>query len=199
MKQGFSGNVGTLTPLYDKKGKQLYKKGLLWYHSPLFDFRADPVNPFFYTAKDGTQYMPDNHFETDGGSIPPSTRAVPFAQMDPLIFTRSYVCHDCPYEYGGMYIRYKGETEFKFRLMTRKQTDALMLDWLKYDGANWWTRRVILNGIALGSWTLWPDDPKSSKAVKQKCNRVKAKINVYDRAGNLIEDNGGHRVFLLET
>jgi len=119
--------------------------------------------------------------------------------MDPLIFTRSYVCHDCPYEYGGMYIRYKGETEFKFRLMTRKQTDALMLDWLKYDGANWWTRRVILNGIALGSWTIWPDDPKSAKAVKQKCNRVKAKINVYDRAGNLIEDNGGHRVFLLET
>lgn len=193
MKQGFSGNVGTLTPLYGKDGKPLYNKGLLWYRSPLFDFRAHPKNPFVYTAADGTQYKPDNHYQTDGGSIPPSTRVIPFANLDPLNFPRAYLCHDCPYEYGGMYIKYPLETEFKFRLMTRRQTDAMMPDWLYYDGANWWTRRVICTGIAAGSWPLWPDGPNTSKAVKQKCNRVKAKIDVYDSWGDLIEDNGGRK------
>jgi hypothetical protein len=193
--QGFTGYSGTLTPLYDKDGKQRYNRAWLWYHVPLFDYKAHRTKPFYYTDADGTCYMPDNHFETDGGSIPPACRAIPFAQLDPLIFVRSYVSHDCPYQYGGMYIRFKGETEFMFRLMTRRETDALMCGWLQHDGANLLTRRVVLNGIAIGSWTLWPDGPDTAKAKKQKANRAKAHINVYDRAGNLIEDNGGKRIF----
>jgi len=187
MKQGYSGSIGTLTPLYDKNGKPMYSRGLVWYRSPLFDYRADPQQPFVYTDKAGTQYMPDNHFETDGGSIPPVTRVIPFANLDPLNFPRAYINHDGAYQYGGMYMRFKGETEFKFRLMTRKQCDGMMPDWLYYDGANWWTRRIVCTGLAAGSWTVWGSD----KHIKQKCNRVKSKINVYDRSGNLIENNNG--------
>jgi len=187
MKQGFSGKPGNLTPLYDEQGRPRYNSGLLWYRIPLFDFLADPTDPGTYTDAYGTQHRPDNHFETDGGSIPPITRIIPFAHLDPYNFIRSYGMHDGGYQYGGLYIKYADEKTFKFRLMTRQQVDGMMVDWLKYDNANWWDRRVICTGIAAGSWTVW----NSGKAIKQKVSRVADRINVYDRAGRLIEDNGG--------
>jgi hypothetical protein len=187
MKQGFSGKPGTLTPLLDKQGRPRYQRGLMWYRIPLFDFRADPDDPCTYTDKQENQYRPDNHFETDGGSIPPGLRAIPFAHLDPWNFPRAYPNHDGAYQYGGMYIRYSWEASFKFRLMTRKEVDGIMAEWLLYDDSNWWDRRVILNGLALGSWTVW----NSSKATKQKCSRVKDHVDVYDAWGDLIEDNGG--------
>jgi len=185
MKQGYSGKLGRLTPLLDKDGHPLYKSGLLWYRTPLFDFKANRGNPCVYTDAYGTQYMPDHHFDTDGGSIPPSTRIIPFAHLDPWNFPRAYPLHDGAYQYGGLYIKYADETTFKFRPMTRKQVDEALGDWLYYDDATWWDRRVILNGVALGSWTVWGD----GKAVLQKVERVKGKIDVYDRSGFIIENN----------
>jgi len=187
MKQGYTGKAGTLTPLYDEQGRPRYNSGLLWYRIPLFDFQSDTLNPSTYTDAYGTQYRPDNHFETDGGSIPPVTRVIPFAHLDPLNFVRAYGMHDGGYQYGGLYIKYADEQTFKFRLMTRQQVDGMMVDWLRYDNATWWDRRVICTGIAAGSWTVW----NSGKPLKQKISRVASRINVYDRAGRLIEDNGG--------
>jgi hypothetical protein len=191
MKKGYSGKPGNLTPLLDARGRPLYSPGLLWYRTPLFDFRADPVDPATFTDAAGTQFRPDNHFKTDGGSIPPATRVIPFAHLDPWNFPRGYPLHDGGYQYGGLYMKFAGEAEFRFRLMTRKQVDAAMADWLKYDGATWWDRRVILNGIALGSWTVW----NSKKAAKQRAERKRAKIDVYSMAGVLIEDNGGRLLY----
>lgn len=88
-------------------------------------------------------------------------------------------------------MRFKGELDFKFRLMTRQQTDEALEDWLRYDGATWWDRRVILTGVAAGSWTVW----NSKKAAKQRAERKRAKIDVYSMAGILTEDNGGRLVF----
>jgi hypothetical protein len=84
-----------------------------------------------------------------------------------------------------MFIRYYDEETFKFRLFTRQQTDGLMPDWLYYDGANWFDRRAICTGLAAGSWAIW----NSSKHIDQKISRVADGIDVYDRAGNLIEKN----------
>jgi hypothetical protein len=187
MKQGFSGKLGTLTPLYDAQGRQRFKSGLLWYRTPLFDFQADLTDPCTYTDAAGIQYRPDNHFETDGGSIPPCCRVMPFAHLDPLVFMRAYTPHDGGYQYGGLYIKYVGETEFKFRLMTRQHLDGMMPDWLYYDNATWYDRRVICTGIAIGSRYVWGSD----KHVAQQCSRTADRIDVYDRAGNMIEDNGG--------
>lgn len=189
--QGYSGRVGTLTPLIGDDGNPKYQSGLLWYRIPLFDFRADPDNPFSYTDRNGNEFRPDNHFETDGGSIPPTCSVIPFAHLDPLNFARAYTLHDGAYQYGGLYIRFAWECEFRFRLMTRIQVDGMLLDWLKYDDATWWDRRIICNGVALGSWTVW----NGGKAVKQKCSRVADSIDVYNAWGDLIEDNHSKKIF----
>jgi hypothetical protein len=110
--------------------------------------------------------------------------------MDPWNFPRAYPNHDGGWQYGGMYIKYFGEQTFKFRIMTRKQIDTMMLDWLRYDDANWWDRRVILNGIALGGWTVWGKD----KEIQQKVCRVRDHVNVYNSWGDLVEDNGGKKL-----
>jgi len=185
IKQGFSGAVGTLTPLLDAKGLPKYNKGLVWYRIPLFDYQENPGYPLIYTDTQGNQYSLDRHFETDGGSIPSLCQTIPFANLNPFNFPRAYLFHDSAYQYGGLYIKYAGETGFKFRLMTRKETDGSMPDWLYYDGANWWTRRVICTGLATGSWTVW----NSKKSAKQKASRKKDGVSVYDVRGNLIEDN----------
>jgi hypothetical protein len=183
--QGYTGKVGTLTPLYGDDGLPKYQSGLLWYRIPLFDYRADRNRPFAYESKGGTQYMADNHFETDGGSIPPCTRVIPFAHLDPLNFPRAYVLHDSAFQYGGLYIRYPGEVSFKFRLVTREFANTEMRDWLYFDGANAYTRSVICAGINAAFWTRWD----AAKKAKQRQYRAKAKIDVYDKDGFLSEIN----------
>lgn len=185
IKQGFSGNIGSLIPLLDKNGKPLYKSGWLWARIPLFDYRVDKKNPLVYTDKEGTQYSLKYHIQTDGGSIPPLCQIIPFAHLNPLNFPRAYMFHDQTYQYGGIFVRYYNEETFKFRLFTRTETDGFMPDWLYYDGANWFDRRAICTGLAAGSWTVWGD----SKHIDQKVARVADGIDVYDRAGNLIEKN----------
>lgn len=192
IKQGFTGSIGTLTPLYDKDGHPKYNSGLLWTRIPLFDFRADAQTPFIYTDKFGTQYMPDSHFETDGGSVPPVCQIIPFAHLNPLNFPKAYIMHDGIFQFRGLYVKYQNETTFKFRLFDLKFANDSMADWLHCDDCNWWTRRIVLNGLVLGSWTIW----NSKKAKKQLNERKKARIDVYDKEGNLIEDNGGIKNFL---
>lgn len=189
MKQGFSGNIGTLTPLLDENGYPKHNSGLLWTRIPLFNYKADENKPFIYTDKNGIQYMPDNHFETDGGSIPPACQIIPFAHLNPLNFPRAFLMHDGLYQYGGLYVKYPAETDFKFRLFDRKFADTSIADWLYYDDANWWTRRVICTGLAAGSWTVWGE----SKPKKQLEERKKENIDVYNVLGDLVEDNSGKK------
>lgn len=186
IKQGFSGKIGSLVPLLDSNGKPKYNSGLLWARIPLFDYVENDKDPLSYTCKNGDHFELLEAFSTDGGSIPPVCQIIPFAHLNPFNFARAYLFHDQIYQLGGTWVRYFGETELKFRLFTRSETDGYLREWLYYDGATWWDRQVIMSGVNVGSWTIW----NSKKSAKQKAEREKAKINVYDRKGNLVEDNG---------
>lgn len=162
----------------------MYKR-FIWYRVPLFDYTAD-IPPLIYTDAEDVEYQLDSHFSTDGGSIPLVVRILPFAHLDPFNFPRSYLFHDCGYQYGGLYIRYPGEKEFKFRLLTKKQVDDLLKDLLSLENSTKYDRLVIMTGINIGSRFVWD---KTKKPLKQKEERIKNNIKVYNRDGNLAEDN----------
>lgn len=181
--QRFSGDVGCLTPLMDEDGFQLYNK-LLWYRTPLFDYK-NGASILTYTDDHGNQYQLDHHFDTDGGSIPFMLRAFPGIHLDPFNFLRTYLYHDCGYQYGGIYIKYLGETDFKFRLRDRDQTDGLLENMLPFDGATKVDQVVISSCVRIGSPFVW----NNKKASKQREQRRIGGVHVYDRDGVLIEDN----------
>jgi len=188
MSIGFIGSIGTLTPLLDDKGNPKYTKQF-WHRIPLFDYKCVLPKLAFYD-RDTIGYELDDHFETDGGSIPPSLRLIPFAHLDPFNFTRSYLFHDCGFLYGGLYIEYPREMKFKFRLMTRKQVDKLLKEMLPFDKATLYDTFMIYLGVVIGSMFIWD---KTKKPLIQKDERIKNKIDVYDKDGKLIEDNGGRK------
>jgi hypothetical protein len=183
-KAEFTGNIGSLTPLIGENGMPKYNK-ILWHRIPLFEYRY--INPeLIYTDKNGIQYELDHHFQTDGGSIPPGLRLIPLAHLDPFNFPRGYLFHDCGYQYGGLYMRYPGEVDFKFRLMTRIQVDRMLSDIILLEGGTKYDRFVIFTGVSIGGLFIW-DEKK--KPLKQQEERKKNQINVYNREGNIIEIN----------
>lgn len=185
MSKIFIGKIGGLTPLMDANNMPKYTKNM-FYRVPLFDYRWQQVlADLTYIDDDGNQYQLDRHFETDGGSIPPAVRWMPFAHLDPWNFARSYLFHDCTYGIGGCYIKYVGETTFKFRLRTREETDGLLGDMLPLDGATNADQKTIMSGIWIGSRFVWD----SKKPIAQKQARKDGGIIVYDRMGNVINES----------
>ena len=183
--QGFSGQIGGLTPQMDENNFPKYSDSG-WYRVPLFDYRWQQIVPdLTYTDIIGVQYQLDRHFYTDGGSIPPIVRLTPGVHLDPWNFPRSYLFHDCTYQYGGIYIKYPFDLEFKFRLRTRQQTDAILSDMLLFDGATLTDQRVINIGIWIGSRFVWNN---TKKPILQKQARKDGGITVYDYEGNKINE-----------
>lgn len=180
----FIGVIGTLTPLIDEKGMPKYNK-ILWHRIPLFNYTY-VLPELIYIDEKGIQYEMDHHFDTDGGSIPPGLRIIPFAHLDPFNFPRGYLFHDCGYQYGGLYIKYPGESDFKFRLLSRTQVDQMLSDIIYLEGGTHYDVFVISTGVSIGGRFVW-DNKK--KPLTQREERRKNKINVYDRDGNLIESN----------
>ena len=183
MKNGFAGTIGNLIPLLDENGEPKFSS-FLWYRVPLFDYTSADEDLVFNF--NGVQYTMDRHFDTDGGSIPPVLRIIPFAHLNPFNFPRAYFFHDCAYQYGGLYIKYENDEKPLFRLMTRKQVDILLKELLPYDGATWYDRFIINTGIYLGSWAVWNT---VRKPALQKEQRKLNKIDVYSEEGELIESN----------
>lgn len=185
MSKNFIGQIGGLTPLMDSNNLPKYKQ-LLWYRVPLFDYRWQQIlADLTYIDDNGIRYQLDRHFETDGGSVPPLVRMTPFVHLDPWNFARSYLFHDCVYQYGGLYIKYPEDSEFKFRLRTRYETDDLLGDMLPLDGATRVDVNTIMSGIWVGSRFVWG----SKKPLLQRQARINNKIVVYDRDGNVVEEN----------
>ena len=185
--EGFYGKVGSLTPLIDDFGYPMYNKWL-WYRIPLFDYRYNSTDELIFRDDINILYEMDHHFQTDGGSIPPLVRMFPGIHLDPFNFPRAYLYHDCAFQYGGLYIKYPGETVFRFRLMTRKQANALLEALLPWDGATKYDVITISRCVDVGSVFIW-DNIK--KPALQREQRKINQINVYDQSGTLIEDNGG--------
>lgn len=182
--QGFSGEVGCLTPIYDEDNLPQYDK-VLWNKAPLFDYTTKK-NHLQYTDKKGNVYELDNHFKTDGGSIPSMVQPTPFLHLNPFDFLRSYLYHDCGFIFGGLYIKYLNEINFKFRLLTRVQVNDLLGDMMPFDGATEADVETITFAVRIGSIVIWD---KKIKPLKQKEMRKLNRINVYDRKGLLIEEN----------
>ena len=179
----FSGEMGNLVPLIGTDGFPTYTK-CLWYRIPLFDYRHNIPN-LTYTSIINVQYQLDNHFQTDGGSIPPFVRLTPGIHLDPFNFPRAYLYHDCGYQYGGLYIKYMYDDCFKFRLMKKSDVDSLLATLLPLDGATKNDVRVIMFGIWAGSRYVW-DDVK--KPLEQKKNRIASGVVVHDHEGNPIPE-----------
>lgn len=185
MSKNFIGQIGGLTPIMDENNMPKYHK-VLWYRVPLFDYRWQQVlADLIYIDDNGVKYQLDRHFETDGGSIPPVVRLTPFVHLDPWNFSRSYLYHDCVYQYGGLYIKYPEDSEFKFRLRTRNETDHLLGDMLPLDGATKADTKTIMGGIWVGSRFVWND----KKPLAQKLARQNSKIIVHDRLGNVMDES----------
>lgn len=185
MIANFSGQIGGLTPLMDEFNKPKFTKELL-YHIPLFYYQYQQVVPdLVYIDEIGIQYQMDRKFNTDGGSIPPAVRLMPFVHLDPWNFPRAYLFHDCTYQYGGIYIKYSFDDVFKFRLQTRQQTDDRLSNMLPLDGATKVDQKTVMAGIWVGSRFVW-DEKK--KPVAQKQARHDAGIVVHDYEGNIIPD-----------
>lgn len=183
LKEGFSGNAGKLSPLYNKKNLPVYEK-ILFFKMPLFEYTACSEDPLIYTDSDDIQYQLDRHFETDGGSIPSIAQAVPFLKLNPFDFLRSYLYHDCAFIYGGLYIKYKHETDFKFRLLNRVTSNSILKMMMPYDGASWIDTSIIYNFVKAGSVFVWDN----KKDAIQKQNRKNSNIKIYDKNGDPIEE-----------
>ncbi len=184
INEGFTGKVGCLTPLYTEDNLPRYDKVLL-FNAPLFEYTMVTPNLTF-TNKRGVQYQPDRHFNTDGGSIPPIVQSSFILHLNPFDFLRSYLYHDCGFIYGGLYIKYPGEEEFKFRLLDRRQVNALLAVMMPFDGALISDVIAIYTAVNIGSIFVWDHEVKP---LKQREERRKNGINVYDKEGNLIEQN----------
>ena len=182
---GFSGQIGGLTPLMDENNLPKFNKEL-YYRIPLFEYRYQQVvSDMVYTDENGVQYQCDRHFLTDGGSIPPFVRLTPGVHLDPWNFPRAYLFHDCTYQLGGSYIKYPNEDIFRFRFRTRKETDDLLSVMLYFDGATKTDVKTVDFGIWIGSRYVW-DDIK--KPIAQKQARKDGWVIVYDKEGNIVEN-----------
>jgi hypothetical protein len=148
-----------LTPMWtgecDLRPRGSKRWGLLW-TVPLFEFKTGTPKLTFHDS-DGTQYQPDNHFLSDGGSIPPPLWSLPFLRMDPLAFPRSYGLHDSAFRYGGLYTRRPGDRLFHFEYMDRTQCDDLLRRMVAAEGARFATRTAIRAGVAIGSFWCWDE------------------------------------------
>ncbi len=151
-----------LDPIYDKQGCQA-KKHWLWWRVPLWEFTNDPDDPLTYRDGDGTDYQPDRHYLTDGGSIPPPLWGLGVLQLSPWAFPRPYSFHDCGFQYGGLYVRRPAGIAFVFERMTRQALNALLCRMIRADGGTPFDAGAVGAGLAIGSRFAW-DEKRQAKA-----------------------------------
>jgi hypothetical protein len=161
----FTGH-GETTPLIGPDGKPASRRwGMVW-RVPLFEFRNDRKFPLTFHDYDGTAYQPDNHFTTDGGSVPPLLWNVPFLRFDPQAFPRAYPLHDSAFHYGGLYVRKPGRKQFRFAPLERAFCDGLLRRMVVADGAG----RINAGAIRFGVWcgSRWAWDEQAQAAAREK-------------------------------
>ena len=106
--------------------------------------------------------------------------------LDSWNFPCSYLYHDCGFQYGGLYIRYPGETTFKFRLMTCDQVNDTLEATLPFEGATRYDKFAITAAVRAASPWTWD---KKTRPIRQREERRLGGVKVYDKGGNLIENN----------
>ena len=160
----FTGS-GRMDRLYGAGGKAQFKRWGWCWSVPLFEFRQGRPPLTFHDA-DGTCYQPDNHFVSDGGSIPPPLWGIPGLRLNPMAWTRSYPIHDSLFQYGGAYVRSRGEGRYAFRLLARTFADGLLRRMVTAEGASRFDAGAIRAGVWLGSWLAW--DEKAQAQARER-------------------------------
>jgi hypothetical protein len=154
-----------MQPWIDPKTNQPgFKRVLLVYRIPLFEFTNDTVSPLTFVTTEGLQLRPYRHFITDGGSIPRFLWAVPFVRLGPWDFPRAYPFHDSGFTYGGLYVLEGGK--WRFKMMKRTRLNRLLGDMIRADGGSSLDEVTVEAGLAVGSTFAW--DP-----VRQVENRLR--------------------------
>lgn len=160
----FSGS-GHLDRLYGPDGKAMFKRWGWFWSVPLYTFRQGKP-PLTFHDCDGTAYQPDNHFDSDCGSIPPPLWGIPFVKLNPVAWERSYPLHDSLFQYGGLYVRRYGEKHFHFERLNRVFGDGLLRRMVIAEGAGRIDAGAIRFGVWVGSRFAWDEEAQSQNRVR---------------------------------
>lgn len=158
----FYGNA-TMQPVIDPRtGMPKYRRVLVVYKIPLFEFTQNAEDPLTYVAHNGLTCRPQPHLTTDGGTIPRFLWAVPFIRLGPWDFPRAYPFHDSGFTYGGLYV--KEADGFRFKLLSRNRLNVLLGEMIRSDGGSSVDEGTVEFGLKLGSWSTWdPDQQKRNR------------------------------------
>ena len=160
----FTGS-GRMDRLYGPDGKAQFKRWGWFWKVPLFEFRQGKP-PLTFHDYDGSNYQPDNHFISDGGSIPPPLWGLPFFTLNPMAGPKSYPPHDSAFKYRGLYVRRRGEAFYRFRLLPRKFLNDLLKRMIEAEGGTTVERGSVRLGVGLGSWLAW--DEKAQAQARER-------------------------------
>ena len=76
----------------------------------IWRFKLNRETPLIIELENGTQIMPNYNYTTDLGSIP-----IPLRPIFPVgEFPIAYALHDDEYNRHGLFVKFKGETNFAF-------------------------------------------------------------------------------------
>jgi hypothetical protein len=123
-----------------------------WWSRTVFDFRLNPVMPLTWYC--GTiEAQPDQHFVTDGGSIPKLVQIIP--AFDSMRYARPYAFHDSAYKNHCWYERRPGDINCRKRTLTRTEADEWLCRMLMADGATLATAQTVYRAVRMFGWACW--------------------------------------------
>lgn len=104
--------------------------------------------PFFWLQhyNDAWMIVVEKWFKTNFWSVPRLLWWI----FNPTRYN-SYVIHDKAYDQKMIY----NSSSREFRLLTRKECDDMLYDWLKYEWAGFIERWAIYLGVRLWWWVAW--------------------------------------------
>lgn len=97
----------------------------------IYEYTANEKTPLTFVDFEGMKIRPDNHFFSDMGSVPPVLQAIPGFAKDRHLFP--FLFHDSAYTHGGLWIKTKWETDFRFIILPRRQVDELLVHMIQFD------------------------------------------------------------------
>jgi hypothetical protein len=123
-----------------------------WWSRTLYDFRLDPVLPLTWHS-DTIEAQPDQHFVTDGGSIPKLVQLIP--AFDAMRYARPYAFHDSAYKNHCWYERAPGAINCHKRPLCREEADYWLWKMLRADGASPATAQTVYRAVRAFGWAVW--------------------------------------------
>lgn len=111
----------------------------------VWDFEPVPEHPLAFIQADGTMIAACSFDATDQMSSPVFSQGwLPKdGQVGPYL-------HDCAFRVGGLMFRYRGEADWKFRQITRREADALLKAMVQVDPifkVGWFLSWVVWAGV----------------------------------------------------